>query len=278
MDNYYNSPRLAQALLDKGISCFGTWKSNMGVPDILKIPKLQGKKLQAARNNKPNIAVCDSVTINGETFSIPIMAGASFYCNSAVTMIYTIDFDMSERVAGGLKQKLKYLIQHEYNGKMNGVDLFDQLMASFSTYIRSIKWWKRVFHWTFYAASVNSYICFKEFNPQIKHREYVENIAIQLLELVVDWESRAESECDAEPPIINPPRTTWYFTKTNKKTDLRLTGVHKKQKIEISKRYVVSWLGGGRKRATIFCPTCQKSLCGEDHWNIFHTVEDLFHQ
>ncbi|MGR0295472.1 hypothetical protein ACUWCL_28980, partial [Klebsiella pneumoniae] len=59
-----------------------------------------------------------------------------------------------------------------YNENMGGVDLFDQLMAVYTTSGKSRRWWMRLFYYLLDAAVVNSYTLYKvTFMKAFPHRK-----------------------------------------------------------------------------------------------------------
>ena len=275
MDNYYISPNLFQLLGEKKFCVFGTWKTSMGMPDILKQKKVSGKKLQEAREKPPIIVVCNSRTVKGvQEDIIPIM-GISFYCNAVVKFLTSIPFDFKEKQKGGKKSILRFCIQHRYNLLMNGVDVFDFLCGYFSTYIRSQKWWKRIFFWLFDAALTNSYIAHQSVFESLLRRTYLESIAFQLLQKAEELEKMDEQEDSNLAETVVLPKSSWNLTKRNQHWQERNDMNHLKYKLDSRIKCVLCRRLNNHKKTNLYCQQCLKPLCPE-HWIVWHTVEDVF--
>lgn len=275
MDNLFNSPKLALRLLSKKCTCFGTWRSRYGMPDFMKLQKLQGKALKQATNRNPIFAAFLEDTPSGSCTTIPSIAGMSLYDNGAVSFLTTHKIDLSKSFIGGDKKVLRLLLQHEYNGLMNGVDTLGQLVEYFSTYYRSKKWWKRLFHWMLDVALVDAYICFKEPGNSIDRRKFLRNVAKQLLNYAIQLEKREEEEVEIVHQTHSPSINKWRLTVTNQRPDIRLTGDHVNMKMQKSEKCTLCRLRHTINYTSTFCDQCQKYLCPLNCWTEFHTKETL---
>lgn len=277
MDNYFNSPLLVYRAMEKKQMVMGTWRSTYGMPSLLKQPKLSGKALEAAKKAEPLFTICNEIIDSGVAKEIPIILRVSMYCSSLVTMITSERFEFTEQQKGGTKNSMKYEIQHQYNLFMNGVDTSDQLVTYFSTYVRSKKWWKRLFYYMLDVALTNSFICWTNFERG-SHREFLEDLAFELLDYAQNLE-RDDMEEDTHTPHPAPaPVEQWRLTSRNQRPDIRLEGNHEKLSRQKRKRCALCWLHNINKTADSFCPRCSKALCSKDCWNLFHSKEDLLHQ
>ena len=137
-------------------------KESMGAPQALMKKKVTGKKLKEAQQQVPIVLKCTGISVDSVDKKVVPMLGTSFYCRAPVIMITTEKMDMSTQTQGGRRSKNRYEIQHAYNHYMHGVDTMVQLISNFSTYIRSRKWWKRLYHWMFDIGLTNGYICSQE--------------------------------------------------------------------------------------------------------------------
>lgn len=274
MDNYYTSPRLMLLLADLKFYAFGTWKHNLGMPDMLNQKKVSLRNLEAAREQPPIVLECQTRTIAQVEQEISPLWGTSFYCNSVVKFLTSLPFDMSKRLRGGQKNKLKYLIQHLYNEYMNGVDVFDALVSYYTTYFKCSKAWKRLFFWMLDAALVNGFISQSPFlRKEISHVDYIINVADQLVLFAEALEMKIEEESETAETMFCTP-ATWYFTQKNQHADIRLNGTHKCMKSTIANRCVLCRKNTKAKKTRSFCTTCQKPICSV-HWNDWHKEHDL---
>ena len=55
---------------------------------------------------------------------------------------------------------------HDYNQHMMGVDRLDQMMAYYNFERKSVKWWRKVFFWVLEAMVTNSYVLYREADPE----------------------------------------------------------------------------------------------------------------
>ena len=61
------------------------------------------------------------------------------------------------------KGKEKPVIVHTYNFNMNGCDRLDQCISYYGHYTRkTLKWWKRIFHWSLEVSQCNAHILFQK--------------------------------------------------------------------------------------------------------------------
>ncbi|UYV75868.1 hypothetical protein LAZ67_13001603 [Cordylochernes scorpioides] len=63
--------------------------------------------------------------------------------------------------ASGRSVTIPAMVQ-EYNKRMGGVDLSDQMLNTYIDERRSLKWWKKVFFSMVFRAMINSYIIYKK--------------------------------------------------------------------------------------------------------------------
>jgi hypothetical protein len=92
----------------------------------------------------------------------------------------------------------------EYNHHMGGVDIANQLRASYSTHNRRQKrYWKPLFLWLLDLAITNSYLISQWPRPNKPesrgHRRFMDNLAKSLMEIPLDL-ADVEPPADAEPP------------------------------------------------------------------------------
>ena len=73
--------------------------------------------------------------------------------------------------AGGRKQKMRTDIQHTFNSFMDGIDRNDHKQSSYCTYIRSWKWWKRLYFLFQDLAIINAHVL-KDTVLPLSHLDY----------------------------------------------------------------------------------------------------------
>jgi hypothetical protein len=277
MDNFFNSPRMCDLLSEINLLCLGTWKSQYGIPHMLKQAKVTSKsqKLKILREKAPLFSLCRSYLENWKRVSCSPIAGLSFYDNNVVSMITTVDFSFENKISGGIRHKKKWQIQHDYNSTMNGVDIMDQMTSNFSTYIKSNKWWKRIFYWMLDVAIVNAYICFKT-KSECSHREFRRGLSELLIKRSTELNSKGRSRKIQKTQSETVNFRTWKISPNNQRMNFRLTGDHVVQYMEFPGRCSYCHILKIQKRTFHRCQTCLKFLCEGDCYKNFHTKVDLY--
>ena len=274
-DNYYTSPALAYLLFERGFTCLGTWKQNMGMPKDFQLKRTSGIQLESIRNGPPNTISVQDILKDGKALKSGMTCvGVSLYCRAPVTMLFSEKFDVNSKIEGGKKNTLKFSFQHCYNGTMNGVDALDQAIEYFSTYIRSRKYWKRIFHWTYDVAKENAYISYNQKVEEIPRRDFMEELADELIEKAKELQELEDLEDSTFGENTNVKLASYRITDTCKHFDLRSTGIHKRLNLANGKKCILCQRENNHKRTPIFCTTCKKCIC-EDHWVEWHTEEDI---
>ena len=129
----------------------GTVATGTVMPNSKKMPKAQ---LNAA---KPGLKKGDIVSFRHG----PLLC-LCWKDKKEVLMLSTQHNDdvaqVGVRAEGGRRLKDKPVCVENYNQKMGGVDLNDQMMNYYPFERKSIKWWKKTFFHIFRIALVNSHI------------------------------------------------------------------------------------------------------------------------
>lgn len=60
----------------------------------------------------------------------------------------------------------------DYNQYMHGVDIADQLRASYHTHLTGVRNWLPVFYWLVDTLKVNSYLIWRLHDPQASHKTF----------------------------------------------------------------------------------------------------------
>ena len=107
--------------------------------------------------------------------------GVGIYDSKPFNMLTTGSYSLKKET-GGTKEKQKWDIQHGFNKFMNGCDISDQLQGSYKIYVKSFKWWLRLFFFLLDLAIVNAYIIAKIFQPNLTHLQFRLNLATAILE------------------------------------------------------------------------------------------------
>ena len=274
-NNYFSSPALAYLLFERGFTCLGTWKQNMGMPKDFQLKITSGKQLESIRNGPPKTISVQNILKDGKAIKPRITCvGVSLYSPSPVTMLFTEKFDVNSKIEGGKNNALKFSFQHCYNGTKNGVKTLDQAVKHFSTYIRSRKYWKRIFHWTYDVAKENAYISYTQKVEVISRRDFMTELADELIEKAKELQESEDLEDSNSGDNTNVKLARYRITDTCKHFDLRSTGIHKRLNLAKEKKCVLCQRENNHKRTPVFCTTCKKCIC-EDHWVKWHTEEDI---
>jgi hypothetical protein len=158
MDNYFSSIGLFQELLAKGIYATGTMRTNrIGLPADLKDTKSFKRSSQGTtewRMHSSRSISCvmwkdkRPVLLNS-THARPIQPPCE-------RLIITVP-----RRNGSVRENIQTSpILLEYTTDMRGVDVADQLRASYSCQVWSHKWWHRIFFFLLDMTIVNMYIVY----------------------------------------------------------------------------------------------------------------------
>jgi hypothetical protein len=115
--------------------------------------------------------------------------------------------DVVPRRNGAIREDIQSSPMHkEYTTYMCGVDVADQLRASYSCQVRSHKWWHRIFYFLLDMTIVNMYIMYLS----ILKRQRVRKVPITHLQfrselcsaLLQNWGGR---ETTTKPILVRPP-------------------------------------------------------------------------
>jgi hypothetical protein len=204
MDNYFSSVGLFEELASKGIYATGTMRSNrIGLPAILKDTKSFNRNEQGHmdwrmhegcglssvlwKDKRPMLLLSTSATPIG------------FPC---------VPVDVVSRRSGSTREMIISNPMHvQYTTYMRGVDVADQLWASYSSQTQSHKWWHCVWNFLLDMTVVNMYITYLS----ILARQHVKKRPMTHLQfkttlcaaLTLNWEGR--QVWDHEIRLTNRP-------------------------------------------------------------------------
>ena len=135
------------------------------------------------------------------------------------------------------KQVTKPLVVYQYNKKMGGVDIADQLSTYYSFGRKCVKWWRKYFFWLLEVSMVNSYLLYRSSRPKpLSHVEYRKKVMLSL--------------CGGAPL----QRRMIHVQPTREEE--RLTGRHYLEQGQ-SRRLCVVCSNNVKKHQTVyFCKTC----------------------
>ena len=180
MDNYFTSIGLFLSLFDRGIYATGTIGSNrVGIPSIYKNTRAfarerQGKlawRMHVSRKiacviwkNKKPVILLSTHALSQVTPGLP-----------EVTV---------PRRNGAVRENITTSPIHlEYTTHIRGVDVADQLRASYAIQDRTHKWWHRIFFFLLDMTFINMYVIYvekcKSYSPPkdpLTHLQFMEEM------------------------------------------------------------------------------------------------------
>jgi Transposase IS4 len=162
MDNFYNSFKLSEALLDKGIYICGTLRDRRGGPKNLK--KLKQTTLRG-----------HSLCLQKKNTSLLI------WTDKKAVAVITTKFDITKYEK--IKGKDIPLSILNYNKNMGGVDKFDQMIKYYSMKRKTNRWTQRFSIHILELLMHNSYLMYENYftGKKLTHYEFFEKIIKYLL-------------------------------------------------------------------------------------------------
>ncbi len=200
----------------------------------------------------------------------PLVIGVSIYDSKPFNMLTTGSYALKLET-GGTKDKQRYDIQHKFNQYMNGVDVSDQLQSSYNTYVKSRKWWLRLFFFLLDIAIVNAYVIAKILDPTLTHLNFREKLVAGLVEKYKTTETHTEKRNAADLTQYTPAKRIRNDLPSIRLADRRHDPFHTE-----SKRCVVCTRKKGKSMTVIGCSICQVNLCvkeGSDCWAEWHSSD-----
>jgi hypothetical protein len=193
-DNYYNSVRLAEELLQKSIRVSGTIRVHRGLPkDMIEEAKML-KKGEVTFRRKQDVLL------------------VSHQDKRLVNMISTLHtvavVDDSSRRTGVTKKKPKCVV--DCNTHMHGVDTADQYLAYYPFIRKTVKWPKKAFFCLLQCAIFNSYVVFTKSNPN-SHKsflDYLVDVSENLMHTREDVSTPSSSSSDESQGSSGTPTPT----------------------------------------------------------------------
>ncbi|XP_015596321.1 piggyBac transposable element-derived protein 4-like [Cephus cinctus] len=163
-DNYYNSVKMAQILLENKMRVCGTIRKNRGLPQSLKTLRLTRGQYEFRRNREILLEVWNNGRRNVNMIST---------IHSAQLMKST---NRSRRSTAPI-QKPNSIIN--YNTYMKGVDRADQYLAYYSIFRKTKKWTKRVGMFFINCALFNSFKLYTVIHGKnITYKNFLHKVAI----------------------------------------------------------------------------------------------------
>lgn len=278
MDNRFSTPILFYLTFSSyKFYCTGTWRKNYGIPSLIFLSKLKSKAaIEIARSEGIRI-ICAKNEFGARGEDV-YFTGCSFYDNAPVHFLTTGFYDYKIEV-GGSKKVERWDITHKYNKRMCGNDVADALLVAFHSYIRSPKYWVRLFHFLFDLGLDNMYLLYREgFDNGFDHSKFLSNLIFGLLGYVRDLSSRLPVgrpiEGSSKKRKMNSNARSIHKSNFGEQIE-RLDGVG--HLIAIGDRGRCKWcsLHDRRSEVTSFCSKCGLHLCKDTCFEAYHTEIDL---
>lgn len=253
MDNFYNSPQLADFLISKKTDVYGTLRLNRkGVPATLKTTKLRKGEITGFQRGKVTVM--------------------KWKDKKDVSLLSTVHSLQMSTVEKRQKQMKKPQAVVDYNDTMGGVDRVDQHLAEYATpRKRGKKYYKKIFFHLLDLALWNSFVLYKKSGGTKLHLDF-------RLALVNEILKKYHNEVSS--PRIGRPSTT--------PNPLRLSGRHfpeylppSGKKINHTRQCAVcsrvrDHMGKKiRRESRFYCPDCDVALCVSPCFRVYHTVANI---
>jgi hypothetical protein len=272
MDNRFTHPVLFSVLLKENLLyATGTWRSNFGVPKLILISN--SKKVIDVQNAKEaGLKLCYCVIDEVK------VVGLSLYDNAPFYMLTTGDYSF-DKLLGGTKNVSRYDIQHDYNKYMGGNDIADSLLVAYSSYVRSRKYWFRLFHFLLDLAVNQAYhifrTCHKLRHPEMKSPFQHSKFLLEIISLLVDRALEMMNDAVEETPSKRQKK----LKVDEEETHLgRLQPFGHFAESSEKRRCKLCALNDEDCRSVWYCPICNVNLCMNPTKNCFrdfHTSKSL---
>lgn len=309
-DNLYSSVELAKLWAAINVEMIGTWRSNFGVPDILKKARLteadpikaavmrvtlkSGREdhaeamrayteQSAARRGKRGRQLKlpqQRSKRRGRTRQIELLgvkirgtgskSGGFYMLSTSKRVTLTRENDSDPPM---------YDINRMYNSWMNGVDRFDQRRASYTIKIKPRRWWVQIFVWAVNAAIVNSYVVHVAKSSEesvLSHFDFRLKLIRSLLSGEL-FQSFKQQNVPRETPTksklekeLSSPRLSKKLVENAKQNAGK--GVHFPARGSTRRRCQVCLEEGKEKRTDIICDMCYLPLCAAPCFRKFHVL------
>ena len=224
MDNFFTNIGLFKDLLSRGVYVCGTVRANrVGLLSALKNTQAfknmeQGTTIWRMHNSRSISYVMwkdKKLVLLLSTHATPIQA----LCERPLVFV--------PRRRGAVRENIQTSpVLQEYTRFMHGVDVVDQLHASYSCQVRSHKWWHHIFFFLLDVTVVNMYIIYlasftnvncrrvQEVTP-MTHLQFKQGMCEALLE---DWVTRTREPRDLLPAPKRPIICTPTYSKLRRRS------------------------------------------------------------
>ena len=266
-DQFYTSPALAKTLLGGGIRSTGTCQVNRrDFPAALRNVKEWDKR--AHRGDMRYVRQDDVLYLQWKDKRTVTLVSTMHSATDRVNVTRHTKVN-GEHVVLQVPQPA---VVDEYNRWMGGVDVFDQMVATYRVLRKTWKWWKTLFFDFIDIAVVNAYILYQEYAKRpdanlesLSHLEFRETLARQLANIQPDEpipepnntpkKRKADYE-DTHPPGISPSNQ-----RRNCVVCYRMDGVERKTRI-FCRHCTIN----AANQSAYLCLTTDRNC-----WDVFHS-------
>jgi hypothetical protein len=262
-DNYFNSPELVNALYKRKTLCCGTVNRNRkNLPKAVIKQKLdRGESIYARRGEALALKWRDKREV--------MVLSSIHSCREAIS---------NKKNFRG-ERKMKPAAVYYYNQNMSGVDLTDQFLTYYSFLRKTLKWYRKLLIHFLNMTILNAHLLHKMYgNEKMSHEHFRHAIVHHLLKsgkesVILDVPSDpllglriVEENHFAEkiPPKKgaqrqNPCRSCFVCNISQADMDANNYNQLSRKK---------------KKSTSYWCPKCQKPLCVDPCFKLFHTEEN----
>ena len=245
MDNYYTSPQLFSELKSRGIGAAGTVKYNRKYMPY----DLQPTALVLNKGDDPVFMCCQDL------ITCAMMDTKRVHFLSSVHSDNTFDKIVRDRNApGGTRTVVRPVMCEAYNQHMNGVDVLDQKLGSYSYPHKCAKWYTTIYHRYREVALVNGYILYTKGLSENSKAMSVVSFREEVIDgLLEGWEIGASKR--GRPSVTEKPD--------------RLTGRHFPAQYDDPKHrpecvVCSDRVNSKRVQTRFYCRNCDKAMCPTD--------------
>lgn len=161
MDNYYNSVKIVEDLLNKNIRVCGTLRQNR-IPKELQNSDVKPGEIEFIRKGDTLILLFNNKRIV-----------------KMITNIHSAEIVDTRKIDRRTKKKIfkpKCIV--DYNKYMSGVDRAGQYLVNCSLFRRTLKWYKKLFFYLLNCALFNSFAVYKKMvKNSLAYKKYLREVA-----------------------------------------------------------------------------------------------------
>jgi len=252
MDNFYSSPQLFNELKQRGVGACGTVKHNRKFMPY----DLQPSVLALNKGDDPVFMRCQDLV------TCAMMDTKRVHFLSSIHSDNTFEKIVRDRKSvGGHRTVVRPVMCDAYNDHMNGVDVLDQKLGSYSYPHKCAKWYMTIFHRIREVALVNGYIIYCKSVPTGKKPM----AAVMFREKVIDglldgWEMCSSKK--GRPSVTEKPDRLTGRHFPAQYTDPK----HRPECVVCSDRTIKK-----RVQTRFYCRNCGKPMCATDCFMLYHT-------